>query len=63
MDIGQTIKPIKNEGIVIGITDDDHVFITLINANGTILIRDRAFTKLMKDLYLAKYDSIKETIK
>ncbi len=59
--IDKKLKPIDNEGVVMEIVDDKSIFITLIESNGTLVIRDKPFIKMMKDLYDTKYNSIKET--
>jgi sugar-specific transcriptional regulator TrmB len=48
------IKPIDNEGVAMSIIDDEEVMIALIKSNTTMLIRDKAFAKVMKQLF-AKY--------
>jgi sugar-specific transcriptional regulator TrmB len=49
------IKPIANEGVAIGIVDDEEVMIGLIKSNTTMLIRDKAFAKIMKQLFIKYY--------
>ena len=39
-----------------GVLDDQGVLIGLIKKNTTLLIRDEAFAKMMKRLFLAAYD-------
>src|SRR3989344_2266553 len=53
-------REINNEGVAISIKDDEETMICVIKSNATLLIRDKAFAKLMKDLYLAKWNISKE---
>lgn len=46
----------SNEGIALSILDDEEVMIGLIRKNTTLLIRDEAFAKCMKRLFLAAYE-------
>jgi sugar-specific transcriptional regulator TrmB len=55
--ISKEIKPIENEGVAIGITDDEEVTIGLIKSNTTMLIRDKAFAKVMRQLFVKYYMS------
>ena len=59
LKINPKFREIENDGVAMGIIESS-VFIGLINSNTTILIRDKAFIKLMKDLFLAKYKEAKE---
>ena len=45
-----------NEGVALSILDDEEVMIGLIKKNTTLLIRDEAFAKCMKRLFLAAYE-------
>lgn len=54
------IKKIKNNGIAMSIIDDKEVMISLIKNDTTMLIRDPAFAKIMKKLYLAYYSKAKK---
>lgn len=49
------IKPIKNDGVAMSIVDDEEVMIGLIKSNTTLLIRDKAFAKVMKELFTKYY--------
>jgi hypothetical protein len=49
------IKPIQNDGIAMSIIDDEEVMIGLIKSNTTMLIRDKAFAKIMKQLFVKYY--------
>jgi len=53
--IHKNVKPIPNEGVAIQITDDNEVMIALIKSNTTMLVRDRAFAKIMKELFVKYY--------
>lgn len=53
----KNIKQIPNEGVAIGIRDDNAIMITLIKSNVTMLIRDKPFIALMKELFLKYYES------
>jgi len=50
-----TSKPIPNEGIAMSIIDDNEVMIALIKSNTTMLVRDKAFAKIMKELFSKYY--------
>ena len=45
-----------NEGVALAILDDEEVLIGLIKKNTTLLVRDVAFTKCMRRLFLAAYN-------
>jgi len=49
------IKPIENEGVAMSIIDDEEVMIGLIKSNTTMLIRDKAFAKIMRQLFIKYY--------
>jgi len=53
--VNKEIKPIPNEGIALSIIDDEEVMIGLIKSNTTMLIRDKAFAKIMKELFTKYY--------
>ncbi|MGV8141800.1 MAG: TrmB family transcriptional regulator [Candidatus Woesearchaeota archaeon] len=53
--ITKEIKPIENDGVAVGIVDDEEVMIALIKSNTTLLIRDKAFAKIMKQLFIKYY--------
>jgi sugar-specific transcriptional regulator TrmB len=55
MNLDKNIRPIENEGVAISIADDKHVMIGLIKSNTTMLIRDAAFAKVMKELFTRYY--------
>ncbi|MBU0756986.1 MAG: hypothetical protein KKF44_02895 [Nanoarchaeota archaeon] len=60
--ITKNIKQVQNEGIGIDIVDEEETMIVLIKSNVSILIKDKPFTKLMKELFL-NYYSNKEKVK
>lgn len=54
--VDKNIHQFPNEGAVLSILDDEEVLIGLIKKNTTLLIRDVAFAKIMKRLFLGAYD-------
>ena len=54
------IKKFKNEGVAVDIVDDQEVLISLINSNLTLLVRDKAFAKIMKQLFRESYKNSKK---
>jgi sugar-specific transcriptional regulator TrmB len=54
------IKVIDNEGVLMSIIDDGYVLIGLITANTTVVIKNQAFAKIMKKMYLATYEIAQE---
>jgi len=59
LKINPYIKKINNEGIAFSINDTG-VIIGLIKSNTTIVIKDKPFISLMKDLFLSKYKQAKK---
>lgn len=55
--IAKEIKPIENDGVAMSITDDEEVMIGLIKSNTTMLIRDKAFAKIMRQLFVKYYEN------
>ena len=55
--INPNIKKISNEGVAMSIKDDKEIMIGLIKSNMTLLIRDKAFVKMMKKMFLQTYNS------
>jgi len=53
--ISKEIKPIENDGVAMSIKDDKEVMIALIKSNTTMLIRDVAFAKIMRQLFVKYY--------
>ena len=51
------IKHIPNDGVAIGINDDEEVLLGLIKSNVTLLIKDKAFGKMMGDLFRSYYET------
>ena len=56
LGIHKNIRAIPNEGVSISIRDDFEILISLIKSNTSLLIKDRAFVKLMKELFLKYYE-------
>ena len=57
--INKNIKPIKNDGVAMAIIDDEELMITLIKSNTIMLVRDKPFIKIMKELFLNYYKNSK----
>jgi sugar-specific transcriptional regulator TrmB len=55
MKVKPQIRKFPNEGVALSISDDEEVLIGLIKKNTTLLIRDSAFAKVMKRLFLGAY--------
>jgi len=53
--INKEIRPIKNQGVAIDIVDDTEVIINLITSDTALIIKDEAFTKVMKQLFIKYY--------
>lgn len=54
LKLDNNIKGIENDGVAINISDEE-VMILLINQNTSMIIRDVAFVKVMKEMYEALY--------
>lgn len=54
--VDKNIRKFPNEGAVLSVIDDEEVLIGLIKKNTTLLIRDKAFAKVLRRLFLAAYD-------
>ncbi len=52
----KNMRILKNKGVVIQIIDDKEILLTLIESNENILITDKEFILLMKQLFLAYYE-------
>ncbi len=61
LKIHKNIKKIDNQGFAFSVIDDEEVMLSLIKNNFTFLVRDKAFAKIMKTLFLNTYKSA-ETI-
>lgn len=48
-------RKLANDGVAMNIVDDKAVFLSLIKSNVSLLIKDKAFAKLMKKMFLATY--------
>ncbi len=59
LKVNKKIKQIENDGVAISIRDDSAIMLTLIKSNVTMLIRDKPFIALMKELFLKYYESAK----
>ena len=59
LKVNKKIKQIENDGVAISIRDDSAIMVTLIKSNVTMLIRDKPFIALMKELFLNYYESAK----
>ena len=60
LQIKKDIKKLENEGIAMSIEDDEEVMIALIKSNVTLLIKDKAFAKIMKKMFLETYKNAGE---
>ena len=56
LKVHPNIKKIENDGVAMSITDNEEVMITIMKCNATIIIRDNAFCKLMKKMFLQTYE-------
>ena len=57
LKVYKNIRQIPNDGVAIAISDDKAIMISLIKSNVTVLIRDTAFVKLMKELFEKYYEN------
>ncbi|MDP2924771.1 MAG: helix-turn-helix domain-containing protein [Nanoarchaeota archaeon] len=55
-DVLPEIKAIENEGVLMSLIDDHYVMIGLITSNCTVVIKNEAFCKILKKMYLATYE-------
>lgn len=53
----ENIRRIENEGVAVAIIDDKFMFITMINSDVTLSIRDEATIKLFRRLFEKYYES------
>lgn len=56
----KNIRKIDNDGVAFSVSDDKEVMIGLIKSNVTLLIRDVAFAKIMKKMFLETYKNAEE---
>lgn len=56
----KNIRKVENEGVAFSVSDNEEVLIGLIKSNQTILIRDKAFAKIMKKMFLETYKNAEE---
>jgi len=59
--VNKNMRVLENEGFACSIIDDKEVMLSLIKSNVTLLVKDEAFTKVMKKLFLSEYEKA-ETI-
>jgi len=59
LTVTKNIKEIKNTGVGIDIVDENETMIVLIKSNTTLLIKDKIFTTMMKELFLNYYSNKK----
>ena len=57
LKVHKNFRKFSNEGVAMDIRDDKEVMIGLIKNNVTLLIKDRAFAKIMKQLFLESYNN------
>ena len=55
LKIHKNFRKFNNEGVAIQIQDDEGVLLGLIKSNVTLLIKDKAFCKIMKQMFLDSY--------
>lgn len=60
LKVHKKIKEISNEGVAISIRDDAAILISLIKSNIIVLIRDKPFVKLMRELFEKYYSQAKK---
>lgn len=56
LKIHKNIRKIENDGVAMSIIDDQEVLISIIRSNSTLLIRDKPFAKIMRQLYTVFYE-------
>jgi len=56
----KTMRKYNNKGVAVWIVDDKAILIGLIKSNATLLIKDKAFIELMKNLFLDAYKNAEE---
>jgi hypothetical protein len=54
------MRHMKNEGLVISIIDEEAILLSLIHSNSVVLIRDKAFIRLMKTLFATHYETLEK---
>lgn len=50
------IRKIDNKGVIMSLIDNNYVLIGLLKSNTTIVIRDKAFSDIIRKMYLATYE-------
>jgi HTH-type transcriptional regulator, sugar sensing transcriptional regulator len=56
LKVNRNMRKFENEGIALSVKDDEEVLIALIKSNVTLMIRDKAFAKTMKKLFINTFD-------
>ncbi len=57
MKLHKNIRILENDGVAMSILDEKEVMIMLLGCNATVLIRDKAFAKVMKRMFLETYNN------
>ena len=55
MKVNKNYRKFDNEGVAFSVADDKEVMLSLIKSNVTLLIKDKAFAKIMKKMFLETY--------
>ncbi|MDP4039991.1 MAG: helix-turn-helix domain-containing protein [Candidatus Pacearchaeota archaeon] len=55
LKVNKNYRKIENDGIAMSIIDGEQTMISLIKSNVTLLIKDKAFSKLMSKLFIETY--------
>lgn len=58
--VNKNIRKFENEGVAMSIIDDEEVMIGLIKSNVTLLVKDSAFAKVMKKMFLDSFEGAKK---
>ena len=56
LKVNKNIRKFENDGVAMSIIDDEEVMIGLIKSNVTLLVKDRAFAKVMKKMFLESFE-------
>lgn len=56
LGVHKNIKQIPNKGVAVSIRDDSTIMIALIKSNTMMLVKDRPFVELMKELFEKYYE-------
>ncbi len=60
LDITEDIREIENEGVAMAIIDDEVLFLGLIKSETSLVIRDKPLIKMIKNLFLSKWEKSDE---